>query len=51
MSAGDEANQHAIDDFLLSYDNLSYFVSDWVQAGNSFVKDGIGSHNLILDET
>lgn len=51
MTAGYEADEDAIDHFLLAYDDFSYFVSDCVQAGDSFVKDRIGRHNLILDET
>jgi hypothetical protein len=50
VPARNQADQNAIDDLLLAYDDLPYFVSDLVKAGYSFVQLCVCRHNLILDE-
>ena len=48
MAARQQTDQYAVDDFLLSDDDLSDFIADAFELGGSELESGIGLHRIIL---
>jgi hypothetical protein len=50
VAPGEQADEHAIDHVVLSYDDLSNFCPDARELGSSELKSGIWLHRTILSQ-
>ncbi len=51
VAAGEQADQHAIDDVLLADDDLADFLAHLIEMTGGELECGLGTHDLILAVT